>query len=622
MAGLIEDYAIIGDMQSAALVSRDGAIDWLCLPRFDSPACFAALLGTERNGQWRIAPADAGQESPGTPPAEVARRYQGDTLILETDWRTPDGQARVIDFMPPRDSQPPVIIRMVEGVAGRVEMDCTLLIRFGYGQVVPWVRRREGSINAIAGPDSVWLDTPVTLTGRKFAHQATFTVEAGERVPFVLTWMPSHEAAPEPVDAYRAHAATEQFWRDWAGRCTYHGRHREAVIRSLITLKALTYQPTGGIVAAATTSLPEDLGGVRNWDYRYCWLRDATITLEALLRTGYTQEAAAWRAWLGRAVAGDPGDVQIMYGVAGERRLAEWEAEWLPGYENSAPVRIGNAAVNQRQLDVYGEVIDALTLGGRSGVKSDRHTWSLQRALLRFLEEHWHEPDEGIWEVRGPRRDFVHSKVMAWVAFDRAVQAAEAGMPGPAERWRELRDTIHQEVCEKGYNAERGAFTQYYGSAELDAAVLLIPELGFLPPTDPRVISTVEAIQRELVTDGLVRRYQLPEPTADAGPSVDGLSGSEGAFLACSFWLANALQMIGRGKEAHELFDRLLALRNDVGLLSEEYDPRYGRQVGNTPQAFSHVPLIQAALNIDQHAGAHCRRSARSQPVVPGFGEP
>jgi GH15 family glucan-1,4-alpha-glucosidase len=625
VAGLIEDYAIIGDMQSAALVGRDGSIDWLCVPRFDSPACFAALLGTERHGHWRIAPVGAGPQAGAG--VTGTRRYQEDTLILETEWRTATGQAKVTDFMPPRDAKPPVVVRLVEGLAGSVDMDCTLRIRFGCGRVVPWVRRREGDINAIAGPDALWLDTPVPMTGRNMAHQATFTVEAGERLPFVLTWMPSHEGAPEAVDAYQAHAAAERFWLDWAARCTYHGRHREAVIRSLITLKALTYQPTGGIVAAATTSLPEDLGGVRNWDYRYCWLRDATITLEALLRTGYTQEAFAWRAWLGRAVAGDPGDVQIMYGVAGERRLDEWEADWLPGYEGSAPVRIGNAAVNQRQLDVYGEVIDALTLGRSSGVKADRHAWSLQRALLKFLEAHWDEPDEGIWEVRGPRRHFVHSKVMAWVAFDRAVHAAQAGLPGPAGRWRELRDRIHREVCEKGFNTERGAFTQYYGSAELDAAVLLIPEVGFLPPDDPRVVSTVRAIQRELVTDGLVRRYQLPEPTPGMGPAVDGLPGGEGAFLACSFWLANALHMIGSDDEANELFDRLLKLRNDVGLLSEEYDPRYGRQVGNTPQAFSHVPLIQAALNLDQHAGAHCRglgrgQPASSDPAVSGFGEP
>jgi GH15 family glucan-1,4-alpha-glucosidase len=627
MAALIEDYAIIGDMQSAALVSRDGSVDWLCLPRFDSPACFAALLGSERNGHWRIAPAGATQntgaaQNTGGQHSPATRRYQGDTLILETDWHTATGQVKVIDFMPPRDGKPPAVVRIVQGEAGSVEMDCTLRIRFGYGKVVPWVRRRDGAINAIAGPDAVWCATPVPLAGRGMAHQARFTVTAGERVPFVLAWMPSHESAPEPVDAYQAQLTTEKFWRDWVARCTYHGRYREAVVRSLITLKALTYQPTGGIVAAATTSLPEDLGGVRNWDYRYCWLRDATITLEALLRTGYTQEAFAWRAWLARAVAGDPGDVQIMYGVAGERRLTEWEADWLPGYADSAPVRIGNAAVNQRQLDVYGEVIDALTLGGSSGIKSDRHAWALQRALLKFLEEHWDEPDEGIWEVRGPRRHFVHSKVMAWVAFDRAVKATQAGLPGPADRWQDLRDQIHREVCEKGFNQQRGAFTQYYGSAELDAAVLLIPEVGFLPPTDPRVISTVQAIKDELVTDGLVRRYQLAAAGEAAGPAVDGLPGSEGAFLACSFWLANALHMIGSHDEARELFERLLTLRNDVGLLSEEYDPRYARQVGNMPQAFSHVPLIQAALNLDQHEGAHCRRSASDEPVASRVGEP
>jgi GH15 family glucan-1,4-alpha-glucosidase len=617
VAGLIEDYAIVGDMQSAALINRDGCVDWLCLPRFDSPACFAALLGTERNGHWRISPADT---PAGPAQAEVSRRYQGDTLILETEWRTPAGTVRVIDFMPPRDSKLPVMVRIVEGVAGTVEMDCTLRVRFGYGDVVPWARRIDGNIVAVAGPDSIWLTTPVPLAGRNLAHQATFPVTAGERLPFVLTWMPSHESRPEEVDAFEAHAATTRFWTDWVARCTYHGRHRDAVVRSLITLKALTYQPTGGIVAAATTSLPEDIGGVRNWDYRYCWLRDATITLEALLRTGYTQEAFAWRAWLARAVAGDPRDVQIMYGVAGERRLGEWEAEWLPGYECSKPVRIGNAAVTQRQLDVYGEVVDALTLGGRSGIKVDRHAWSLQRALLTFLEKHWDEPDEGIWEVRGPRRHFVHSKVMAWVAFDRGVQATEAGMQGPASRWRELRDTIHQEVCEKGYDSDRGAFMQYYGSAQLDAAVLLIPEVGFLPPEDPRVVSTVETIQRDLMQDGLVRRYQLAA-AADGQASPDGLPGSEGAFLACSFWLANALHMIGREDDANELFERLLALRNDVGLLSEEYDPRYSRQVGNTPQAFSHVPLIQAALNLDLHAGAHARGSAGGESASSGRGQ-
>jgi len=420
-----------------------------------------------------------------------------------------------------------------------------------------------------------------------------------------MSWRQSHLPAPERVDAEEALAATRDFWDGWVGRCTYRGRYRDAVIRSLITLKALTYAPTGGIVAAPTTSLPEDIGGVRNWDYRYCWLRDATITLEALLRTGYTREADAWREWLGRAIAGDPGDVQIMYGVAGERRLTEWEADWLPGYENSAPVRIGNAAVNQRQLDVYGEVVDAMALGRQAGLTFDRHTWALMRALLRFLEKNWQLPDEGIWEVRGPRRHFVHSKVMAWVAFDRAVKLAELGQPGPTQRWREVRDRIHAEVCEEGYDAGRGTFTQYYGSTELDAAVLLIPEVGFLPADDPRVISTVQVIRRDLVRDGLVLRYSQGEA---ASPVVDGLSGGEGAFLACSFWLVNALHMTGMYDDAVELFDRLLALRSDVGLLSEEYDPRYDRQVGNTPQAFSHMPLIQSALNLDTHAGHHCRR--------------
>ena len=605
MPGLIEDYAITGDMQSAALISRDGSADWLCLPRFDSPACFASLLGEEKHGLWRIAPAAA--ETPGA--CEVTRSYRGDTLILETRWQAPGGVVRVIDFMPPRNSHAPVLVRIIEGVEGSVDMECLLRIRFGYGQIVPWVRRLGGRIVAVAGPDALWLDTPVQLAGRNLAHRGTFTVLAGERVPFVLSWAPSHAPEPERCDAMTALEETTRFWDEWVSRCTYQGKYREAVVRSLITLKALTYQPTGGIVAAATTSLPEDLGGVRNWDYRYCWLRDATITLEALLRTGYTEEALAWRTWLARAVAGDPEDVQIMYGVAGERRLAEWEADWLPGYAGSVPVRIGNAAVNQRQLDVYGEVIDALSLGRLAGVTQDRHAWSLQRMLLAFLEQHWDEPDEGIWEVRGPRRHFVHSKVMAWAAFDRAVHAAEAGLPGPVERWREVRDRIHQQVCDKGYDPARGAFTQYYGSAELDAAVLLIPEVGFLPPEDPRVVSTVEAIQRELMTDGLLRRYQLPETPAGSS-QLDGLAGTEGAFLACSFWLVNALHMIGREDDACDLFERLLDLRNDVGLLSEEYDPRYRRQVGNTPQAFSHVPLIQAALNLGVHAPHHCRRPA------------
>jgi GH15 family glucan-1,4-alpha-glucosidase len=607
VAGRIEDYALIGDMQTAALVGRDGSVDWLCVPRFDSPACFTSLLGTEDHGHWRIAPEQpAGQNALPQP----TRSYAGDTLILQTEWRTPSGAVRLIDFMPPRDDQPPSVIRIVEGLHGSVDMECLLRMRLGYGDVMPWVRRVEGRVCAIAGPDALWLDTPVSVTGRNMAHQASFTVRAGERVPFVLGWHPSHLPPPPRADAAQQLKLTRQFWEKWVARCTYQGRYRDAVVRSLITLKALTYEPTGGIVAAATTSLPEDLGGVRNWDYRYCWLRDATITLEALLRTGYTEEAAAWRKWLMRAIAGDPRDVQIMYGVAGERRLAEWEADWLPGYERSAPVRIGNAAVNQRQLDVYGEVMDALSLGRQTGVGFDSHAWSLQRMLLNFLEQNWDQPDEGIWEVRGPRRHFVHSKVMAWVAFDRAYHATTLGLPGPSDRWRQIADRIHQQVCEKGYDASRGAFTQSYGSAELDAAVLLIPEVGFLPPDDPRVISTVDAVSRDLMAGGLLRRYELAAGQSD----VDGLAGSEGAFLACSFWLVNALHMIGREEEAVEVFDRLLSLRNDVGLLSEEYDTRYNRQVGNTPQAFSHVPLVQAALNLENHADAHCRNPAARRP--------
>jgi GH15 family glucan-1,4-alpha-glucosidase len=609
MAGLIEDYAIIGDMQSAALVSRDGCVDWLCVPRFDSPACMAALLGDASHGQWRISPTSA--EGPPSRRGQVSRRYCGDTLILETEWQTVGGTVRVIDFMPPRTDESPVLVRIVEGVAGAVEMECVWRLRFDYGKVVPWVRRIDHAVVAIAGPDSVWLRTPVRLVGHDMAHEASFTVRAGEQVPFVFSWHPSHLGPPPEVDAAEALATTRKFWTAWSDRCGYQGRYRDAVVRSLITLKALTYAPTGGVAAAATTSLPEDIGGVRNWDYRFCWLRDATITLEALLRTGYTEEASQWREWLGRAIAGDPGDVQIMYGVAGERRLDEWQADWLPGYENSAPVRIGNAAVNQRQLDVYGEVIDAITLARQAGLRFDSHTWSLVRALLRFLEQNWDQPDEGIWEVRGPRRHFVHSKVMAWVAFDRAIHAAELGSPGAEQRWREVRDRIHAEVCERGYDAQRGTFTQYYGSTELDAAVLLIPEVGFLPPDDERVVSTVETIQRELVSGGLVLRYTQPaSPAAQA--AVDGLTGGEGAFLACSFWLANALHMIGRFDEAGKLFERLLSLRNDVGLLSEEYDPRYSRLVGNFPQAFSHMPLIQTALNLEDHVGHHSRRPART----------
>jgi len=609
MTSRIEDYALIGDMQTAALISQDGSVDWLCLPRFDSDACFAALLGDERNGHWRVCPTVT--DGPVTRRGEVRRQYLGDSLILETTWTTFSGVVRVIDFMPPRDHGFPVLVRMIEGVSGTVEMESVLRLRFGYGKVVPWVQRHGADIRAIAGPDSVCFHGTVRSVGQNMAHQATFSVKAGDREAFSLAWKESH-IPPDPcIIAEAALEETKAHWSDWSARCTYSGPYRDAVMRSLITLKALTYAPTGGIVAAPTTSLPEDIGGVRNWDYRYCWLRDATITLEALLRTGYTAEADSWRQWLGRAIAGDPRDVQIMYGVGGERRLAEWEVSWLPGYERSAPVRVGNGAVDQRQLDVYGEVIDALTLGRQAGLGFDKHTWSLQRQLMNFLEKHWDEPDEGIWEVRGPRRHFVHSKVMAWVAFDRAIQLVKEGNPGPIERWTTIRDQIHAQVLEQGYDTERGVFTQYYGSTELDAAVLLIPEVGFLPPDDPRVVSTVKVIKRDLMRDGLVLRYTQPAKavTSGAEADVDGLPGAEGAFLACSFWLVNALHLIGEYDEAVAIFERLLSLRSDLGLLSEEYDPRYGRQVGNTPQAFSHVPLIQSALNLEGHAGHHCRRT-------------
>ncbi|MFD7829338.1 glycoside hydrolase family 15 protein [Kitasatospora sp. NPDC059803] len=594
MPARIEDYALIGDMQTAALVGRDGAVDWLCLPRFDSPAVFAGLLGTDEHGFWRIAPGDA-------PPAH-RRRYRGDSLILEQEWDTAGGTVRVIDFMPPRGTAAPQLIRIVEGVAGTVRMRSALRMRFSYGRIVPWVHKVTDGTGArtvaVAGPDSVWLDGESETYGRDLTTYADFTVTAGERIAFALTWQASHLGAPDRPDAEQALAATEEFWHDWAAQCTYQGPYREAVIRSLITLKGLTYAPTGGIVAAPTTSLPEDIGGVRNWDYRYTWLRDATITLSSLLRTGYRDEAKAWREWLLRAVAGDPENLQIMYGIAGERELVETELDWLPGYEGSRPVRIGNGAADQLQLDVYGEVVEALHLAQHTGLARNDHAHLLQLRLISWLEEHWQEPDEGIWEVRGPRRHFVHSKVMAWVAVDRTVQLLEqTDCEGPLERWRALRDTIHEDVCTHGYDPERNTFTQSYGSRELDASLLLIPQVGFLPPDDKRVIGTVEAIQRELSTeDGFVLRY----PTSGG---VDGLPGDEGAFLACSFWLADALAMIGRTDEAHQLFDKLLSIRNDLGLLAEEWDPRLKRQVGNFPQAFSHVPLIDTALRLGRGCG-------------------
>jgi GH15 family glucan-1,4-alpha-glucosidase len=586
----IEDYALIGDLMTSGLVGRDGSIDWLCLPRFDSAACFAALLGEEENGHWRIAPKSAARGEPCT-----RRVYAEGTLVLESYWETADGTVRVTDFMPQRDTAPEVM-RIVEGISGRVTVRSTLRLRFDYGHVVPWVRRSDGDRVAVAGPDSAWFrsEPPVRTWGEDNSTRSEFTVGPGDQVAFVLTWHPSHEPRPEPVNPYQALRQSLADWREWSASCRYEGPYRQAVVRSLITLKALTYAPTGGIVAAATTSLPEELGGVRNWDYRYCWLRDSTLTLGALLSTGYLDEARAWRRWLLRAVAGDPADLQIMYGIAGERRIPETDLPWLRGYAASAPVRVGNAAVDQLQLDVYGEVLDSLHLARATGLASERHAWKIQLALLDFLERNWHRPDEGLWEVRGPRRHFVHSKVMAWVAADRAVQALEGDptMPGDVERWRTMRDRVHRDVCEHGYDAERGTFTQYYGSRELDAATLLIPRVGFLPPDDPRVIGTVDAVRAELGTSGLVRRYSTE------GPSVDGLPGDEGAFLACSFWLADALHMTGRDKEARDLFEKLLAACNDVGLLAEEYDPVSCRQLGNFPQAFSHVGLVNTALTL------------------------
>ncbi|MFB6569186.1 glycoside hydrolase family 15 protein [Streptomyces noursei] len=589
----IEDYALIGDLQTAALVGRNGSIDWLCLPRFDSPACFAALVGDQDNGHWTLAPRAAA--------ARAQRAYRGDSLILDTVWETEEGSVRVTDFMPQRDHMPDVV-RVVEGLRGRVEMRSVLRLRFDYGRVVPWVRATEGCRVAVAGPDSVWLRTPSASTtyGEDFSTRSDFAVAAGERAAFVLTWHPSHEPRPERLDPFEALADTAEDWQAWSARCRYDGPYRAAVVRSLITLKALTYAPTGGIVAAPTTSLPEEPGGVRNWDYRYCWLRDASLTLNSLLSAGYLDEAGAWRDWLLRAVAGAPDDLQIMYGLAGERRLPEFEVPWLSGYRDSLPVRIGNAAVEQRQLDVYGEVIDSFHVARTAGLPAESHAWSIQRALMDYLESTWRDPDEGIWEIRGPRRHFVHSKVMAWVAADRAVRALEGQqeLSGDLDRWRAMRDEVHREVCAHGYDTERGTFTQFYGSTELDAATLLIPRVGFLPGDDPRVVSTVDTVRRELTHGGLVRRYSTE------GESVDGLPGDEGTFLVCSFWLADALLLTGRREEARKLFERLLALRNDVGLLSEEYDPATARQLGNFPQAFSHVGLVGTAFALHRGAGA------------------
>ncbi|GAA3123082.1 glycoside hydrolase family 15 protein [Kribbella aluminosa] len=575
-------------------MSKRGSIDWLCFPRFDSPACFAALLGTDDNGRWRIAPRDADAVS--------SRHYRGDTLVLETEWSTPTGTVRVIDFMPPRDAAPDVV-RIVEGIHGSVEMRSELKLRFDYGHVVPWVRRSDGQIDAIAGPDAVSLRSDVHQYGRDLTTYGDFRVGKGDRAWFVLTWHPSHHPVPRATDAIASLQPTEDFWTDWIGRSTSTTELSEEVTRSILTLKALTYAPSGGIVAAPTTSLPETLGGSRNWDYRYCWLRDATMTLSAMLRAGYTDEAEAWRNWLLRAIAGSPQDVQIMYGVTGERRLTEFEAGWLPGFAGAAPVRIGNAAAEQLQIDVFGEVMDVLALAREAEIGATDEAWQVQRGLMRHLDEVWNQPDEGIWEVRGGRQHFTYSKVMAWVAFDRAARAVERfGLSGPAKEWRARADEIHKAVCEQAYDPDRNTFTQAYGSKALDAAVLLIPQVGFLPADDPRVAGTVDAVQRELTVDGFVRRY-LTEHTDD------GLSGDEGTFLICSFWLADALAMVGRVGEARDLYEKLVALRNDVGLLAEEYDVGSGRMLGNFPQAFSHLGLVNTAWHLTT-AESPLRRSA------------
>jgi GH15 family glucan-1,4-alpha-glucosidase len=602
MPSRIEDYALIGDCETAALVGKDGSIDWLCLPRFDSPAAFAALLGTPENGRWLLAPHQ--------PVRNVRRRYRDGTLILETEFETDSGVIAVIDAMPRPRSKQPAVVRVVEGRRGHVAVHSELVIRFDYGAIVPWVRRldgwREGSflslgkrqcgphgcIVAVAGPDTLLFHPGAKTHGRDFKTVSEFTVREGERVPFLLEWYPSHEEPPPLLDPEKALSDSESWWRSWSAKCKYQGPYREAVLRSLITLKALIYEPTGGIVAAPTTSLPEQPGGVRNWDYRYCWLRDATFTLYSLISGGYIDEAKAWREWLLRAVAGSPSQLNIMYGLAGERRLTEAELDWLPGYENSRPVRIGNAAWRQLQLDVFGEMSNVAYLARQAGLARDENAWHLQINLQSHLEKIWQEPDEGIWEIRGPRRQFTHSKVMAWLAFDRAIKSIqEFGLPGPIERWEGVRAAIHEQVCSRGFDRERNTFVQYYGGEDLDAALLMIPMVGFLPATDPRVQGTIAAIEKRLVKDGFVQRYATRA-------EVDGLPPGEGAFLPCTFWLADNYALQGRREEARLLFERLLGLCNDVGLLAEEYHVEARRLVGNFPQAFSHIALINSACTL------------------------
>jgi GH15 family glucan-1,4-alpha-glucosidase len=595
---LIESYALLSDMQTAALVSRTGSVDWLCMPRFDSSACLAALLGDQDNGHWRVAPTGAERCT--------RRAYDGDTLVLHTEWETEHGAVRVIDFMPPRGVAPD-IVRIVEGVSGRVEMSCELRIRFDYGQLLPWVRGTDNGIIAAGGPDSVHVRTPVPLEGRDFAHIATFSVGRGDRVPFVLTWQPSHLDPPDPVDPERALQDSLEYWKEWSSQCLYDGEWRDAVMRSLITLKALTYAPTGGLVAAATTSLPEALGGDRNWDYRFCWLRDASMTLQGLVYTGYHEEARAFREWLLRAIGGDAKLLRIMYGLGGERRLAEQEVDGLSGYAGSRPVRIGNAASDQRQLDVYGEILDTLHLDRCSGLSPEDDAWSMQRNVLDYLESIWAEPDSGLWEVRGEAKHFVHSKVMAWVGFDRAVRAVETfGLDGPVDHWRKLRDRIHAEICDQGFDDKRRTFTQSYGSKALDAATLLIPQVGFLPVDDPRVVGTVDAVQADLMQDGFLRRY-------DNDATGDGFDSEEASFIICTIWLADSLHLIGREDDAREVFERVLEIRNDVGLLAEEYHPKLGRQLGNVPQAYSHVGLVNTARALSTH-GKSAGRVHRHEP--------
>ena len=592
----IEDYAIIGDCDTAALVEREGSIDWLCLPRFDSDACFAKLLGNGSNGHWILTPSH---------PGSAERRYRPGTLILETDFTTDKGRVRVIDFMPV-NVDGSRIVRIVEGVEGEVEMRAELVVRFDYGITVPWVSRVEdGTVSLVAGANMLLLRTAVPLRGESMKTVGSFSVKRGQRVPFVLSHQASHLPRAAAADPDVLLRETERFWRKWSGRCNLAGRYSDAVVRSLITLKALTFRSTGGVVAAATTSLPEQMGGSRNWDYRFCWIRDATLTLLALMDAGYYEEARGWRDWLLRAVAGSPAQLQIMYGVAGERRLTEWEVPWLAGYEASRPVRVGNAAHTQMQLDVYGELMDALYQARRGGLDENSRAWAIQCALLHHLASIWREPDEGIWEIRGGQRQFTYSKIMAWVAFDRAIKSAtEFGMKGSIDQWEKIRTAIHEDVCRQGYDRDRETFVQIYGEPQLDASLLLIAAVGFLPPDDPRVASTVTAIERELVVDGLVRRY-------DTSATEDGLPASEGLFLACSFWLADAYQLIGRDADAKVLFERLLELRNDLGLLAEEYDPTRRRLVGNFPQAFSHIGLVNTAHNLTHVDRPSERRSGK-----------